>query len=117
MNIKNNLEKTISLLLVFCVSAGLALILVGLTLADEDAIIHEAYAPSSLVDWIVHSFREEAPMTLVYLGVFLILITPFLRTVLSLIWFILNKDLIYIAITGIVVTTLLLAMFGYISIF
>lgn len=40
-----------------------------------------------------------------------------MRTVLSLVWFILIKDRVYIAITGAVAIVLLLAIFGFITVF
>jgi uncharacterized membrane protein len=117
MNAKYDLEKIISLLLISCVSAGLILILAGLTLSGGKVANSEGYIPSSLIDWVAHGVSNGAPRALVSLGVALILLTPFLRTVFSLVWFILNKDRVYIAITGAVAIVLLLAIFGFISVF
>jgi uncharacterized membrane protein len=117
MNAKSDLEKIISLLLISCVSAGLILIVAGLALSGGKVANSEGYNPSSLIDWVAHGVSNGAPRALVSLGVAFILLTPFLRTVFSLVWFILNKDRVYIAITGAVAIVLLLAIFGFISVF
>jgi len=70
--------------------------------------------PSKLKDFVIivrnaFSFRGRA---VIQLGILILIATPFLRVLFSLIGFAIEKDRIYVFITGIVLVILSFSLFG-----
>lgn len=107
------LEDLISLSLVINVILGLALITIGLLMRNGHLSINST--PKSLFDWVQTNFESTPSRGLISLGVTLIIITPFVRTCLSLTWFLIKKEHVYVVIAGLITCLLLLAMLGYVS--
>lgn len=114
MKAEVTIEEAISILLAVAVASGLALIAMGILLHHEEAQ-SEDYAPRSLVDWLSYNVKQGSGRGMISLGIFLISVTPLVRTALSLAWFTISKDYLYVLIAGAITALLLLAVLGYIS--
>jgi uncharacterized membrane protein len=118
-------DRAISVLLLAGVLLAAALILLGLlrlllgaSAAGEPATVAEMIAqeahPTS-IDAIFAGVSSDRPTSLIRLGILVLLLTPVARVGLTLVVFLIERDLIFVFLTAVVLALLLLGLDGRIG--
>ena len=108
MNVKE-LELFVSNILRIWVAVSGVLIIIGLSLyiATGDTCYPNGEAS---VDWIIYGDPFLSPSHILFLGFLTLVITPLLRVGASVVAYVIERDWIYAAITGFVLSVLLIGM-------
>lgn len=112
-------ELVISNLLRWGVFASLLLLVIGSVISfafsgryghapgDTDALITAAGAfPAHDVGWLIDGLRHGRGQAIIVLGLFLLILTPLLRVVVSIVAFTIERDWAFVGITAIVLVLL-----------
>jgi uncharacterized membrane protein len=108
MNVRQ-LELFVSNVLRVGVAVSSVLILIGLALFAVTGDVSCPYGVASL-HWIIYGDPFFAPSHILFLGFLTLVATPLLRVAASVIAYIVERDWIYAAITGFVLTVLVIGM-------
>jgi len=108
MNVKE-LERFVSNILRIGVMVSGILIIIGLGLFITTGDTCYPNGEASL-QWIIYGDPFFSPSHILFLGFLVLVITPLLRVGASVIAYIIEKDWIYTAITGFVLSVLLIGM-------
>lgn len=104
-------EEIIIKVLRFGVLVSGFLIFVGLVLLYANGLQHENIYQVNSIDTMISGLKSFDPYSIIMLGLLVLIITPVLRVISSIIVFYLEKDFLYVRITVIVLIILMVSLF------
>ncbi len=119
MNAESKFEQAIGLTLIIGVSISLILEVIGIILFDTtygDLHVSEAklvfIRGRNFFDFVVHLFsgQRTRPILFMTLGIAVLMLTPYVRVVLSVVFFFWEKNFKYVIITLFVLTLLTVSL-------
>ncbi len=119
----NNLEDLISRILTFGILSSIIFLLIGVSIYSiqtREITLEEKWALKGenlfiVLNSIMSKFTSQSDLsyTFMAIGILLLILTQYIRVIISVIYFSIMKDLKYVVITLIVLIILTLSMIGY----
>jgi uncharacterized membrane protein len=118
---QSNLENAISYLLISGVLLSLILLIIGMVLLwrkqgglavsqDPSVFVHGHDFFSFIYQEVTHGGLKGLPLQLITLGVVVLLLTPYVRVILSVVYFARDRNLKYVLITIVVLIILTISL-------
>ncbi len=119
---ESKLETAISYLLISGIIASLALIIIGIvffygshgnlniSLGDSSMYVHGQNFFSLIYELLSNRYAQDNAILFITLGIVMMLLTVYARVIVSVIYFVWRKDIIYTVITGVVLIAITLSL-------
>lgn len=118
----SNLENLISRILIFGVFSSIIFLSIGVciySIQTKEITLEEKWTLKGENLFIVlnnifsNIFKNDLSYTFMAIGILLLMLTQYIRVIVSVVYFFIIKDLKYVAITLIVLIILTLSIIGY----